>query len=182
MVVKRWLFRELPMSDSTTQSIEAAATKNMDMGIEFYNHDLPPFKVDDDNGENVESSSTYREIPAEMPGVSIKTNIPVTPIHVESDLLDYFPEATIAAADSAVLEDPWLASADPGVVVTDAESDDVYMMVDANSFTWCANYRDPGLEEDHRSALQYKNKTQNKIKMKLKRPYEIDEYNVPKTS
>ena len=36
-----------------------------------------------------------------MTGVSIETKIPATPIHDVLDLLDYFPEAAIAAADNA---------------------------------------------------------------------------------
>ena len=75
-VVKQWCFTELPMPDSIIQCIEAAATnENMDMGIEFYHCDFQPFEVDEGNGENLESSSAYRDIPAEMPGVSIETNI-----------------------------------------------------------------------------------------------------------
>ena len=154
------------MPDSVIQCIEAAATsKNMDMSIEFYSCDLQPFEIDEDDGENLESSSTYSDIPVEMPGVSIKTNTPAASIHDELNLFDDFPEASIAAADNAGLKDPWLAPADDGVVVTDTASDDEDMMDDENFFTWPANYHDPGLDEDHRSENDS--------------PDEIDEYNEP---
>ena len=66
----------------------------MDMGIQFYNLYRQPFEVVDDNGKNVESSSAYKDIPTEMPGVSLL-------IHDELDLLDYFSKATIATEDNA---------------------------------------------------------------------------------
>ena len=59
------------MPDSIIQCIEAVATnKNMYTGIECYNCALRPFEVDEDTGENLESSSTFRDIPAEMSGMS----------------------------------------------------------------------------------------------------------------
>ena len=100
----------------------------MDNHIEFYNHHLQPFEVYDINDDNVESSSSYTDIPAEMPGVTVGTTIPATQIHGASDILDYFPEAAIGAADNAGLEDPQLVPADPGIVVTNAETDDEDMM------------------------------------------------------
>ena len=132
----------------------------------------------------MESSSAYKDIPAEMPGVLIGTNIPATPIHDASDPLDYFPEAGIAAADNAGLENPWLAPADPCIVITDAESDDEDMMNNENSFTWPADYHDPGLDVDHRSDNDSSVQDQNpdKDQIKLEQPDEIDEYNEPETS
>ena len=169
MVVKWKCFTELPMPDTIIKCIEVAVTnENMDTGIKFYNHDLQPFEVDDIDGDNVESSSSYTDIPAEMPGVTIGTPIPATPIHGASDILDYFPEAAIAAADNAGLEDPQLAPADPGIVVTDAESDDEDMMDDEHSFTWPADYHDPALDADHRSdndsSIQDQTPDQDQIK------------------
>ena len=185
MVVKWRCFTELTMPDSIIQCLEAAATnKNMDTGIKFYNHDLQPFEVDDIDGNNVKSSSSYKDIPAEMPGVTIGKNNPATPIHGASDILDYFPESAIAAADNAGLEDPQLASADPGIVVTNAESDDEDNMDDEHSFTLPANYHDPGLDEDHRSDNDSSahDQTPDQDQIKLEKPDEIDEYNEPETS
>ena len=54
MVVKWRCFAELPIPDTIVQCIEAVATnKNMDTGIEFYNHDLQPSEVDDIDVNNV---------------------------------------------------------------------------------------------------------------------------------
>ena len=129
-VVKRRCFTELPTPDSIKQRIEAAATnENMDRGIELYLHDLQPFEVDGDEVWHLESRS-YGDNPAKLPGVSMEANVSATPIHDELDLLDSIPEAAIAAADNAGSEDPPLASADPGVVVTDAEFDDKDRMDD----------------------------------------------------
>ena len=47
-VVKQWCFTELPMPDSI----------NINTGIEFYNCDLQPFEVNENDGENLELSST----------------------------------------------------------------------------------------------------------------------------
>ena len=65
-----------------------------------------------------------------MMTVKIGTNIPATPIHDELDLLHYFLEVAIAAADNARLEYPWLAHADIGIIITNTECDDEQMMND----------------------------------------------------
>ena len=119
-------------------------------------------------------------IPDEMPGVTIGTPFPATSIHGASDILDYIPEAVIGAADNAGLENHQLAPADPGIVITDAESNDEDMMDDEHSFTWPAHYHDPALDTDHRSDNDSSVQDQtHQDQIKPEQPDEIDEYKEP---